>query len=95
MRAIKKLFLWLLADALILYSVPILYYNYLARTLDYEYATGIRTSSDGDIILIPVMGLFMYLSLLVFIVNILAVCYYVWRHYRRRAAQQIVGPERG
>lgn len=79
----KKFLIWLLADALILIGVPVLYYNYLARQVDYEYATGIRTSSDGDIILIPVLGVFMSLSLLVLIVNVLAPCYYIWRHYRQ------------
>jgi len=84
----KKLILWLLADALVLYGVPILYYNYLARMVNHEYATGIRTSSDGDIILIPVVGLFMNLLVVVLIINILGVCYHIWAHRRKRAAQR-------
>jgi hypothetical protein len=57
-RTAGKIILWLLADALILYAVPVLYYNNLARQVSYEYAAGVRTSSDGDIVFIPVMGVF-------------------------------------
>jgi len=48
---VKKLLLWLAVNASIQFGLPILFYIYLERMVNYEYATGIRTSTDGDIIL--------------------------------------------
>lgn len=79
----KKLFFWLIAEMFVLVGLPVLYYIYLDRLLDYEYAAGIRTSSDGDIILIPVMGLFVLLFIILFVADILAVCYHIWTRRRR------------
>lgn len=81
----NKLSFWLLANMLVLAGGPILHYIYLDRLLDYEYAAGIRTSTDGDIILIPVMGSFVFLFVTLLVVNVLAGCC-VWLRRRGRLA---------
>jgi O-antigen/teichoic acid export membrane protein len=80
----KRLFFWLMADISILIGLPILHYLYLARMLDYEYANGIRTSSDGDSILIPVVGLFIFLFVVLLIINLVVAGYYIWTRRRHR-----------
>jgi hypothetical protein len=81
----KKLILWLITNVLILIGVPILYYIYLERLVDYEYATGIRTSTGGDIILIPVVSSFIFLFVTLLIINVFLICYF-WLRRRRRLA---------
>ena len=71
----RKVALWIIADIVILVCVPVAHYIYLDRLLDYEYATGIRTDTSGDIILIPVVGGFIFLFLILFVINSLAVVY--------------------
>jgi hypothetical protein len=68
----KKLLLWFTVNLVILVSIPVIYYIYLDRLVDYEYATGIRTSTGGDIVLIPVAGLFIFVLLVLLIANVLA-----------------------
>ncbi len=47
-------------------------------------AAGIRTSTDGGIIMIPVVGLFIFLFISLLIINTLAACFYTWRRRRQR-----------
>ena len=81
----SKPLLWFIANVSILIGGPILYHVYLDRLLDHEYATGIRTSTDGDIILIPVAGLFIFLLISLLIINAV-VGFCVWLRRRRRPA---------
>jgi len=71
----RKVAIWIIADIVVLICVPVAHYIYLDRLLDYEYSTGIRTDSSGDIILIPVVGGFIFLFLILFVINILALVY--------------------
>ncbi len=61
--------------------MPILHYAYLGWLIDHEYAAGIRTSTGGDIILIPVMGGFVLLVIVLSVVNLLAAIYVYVRYY--------------
>jgi uncharacterized membrane protein len=85
-RTKNRLLLWIMANIIILISVPILYYVYLDRLVDYEYATGVRTSTGGDIILIPVAGVFLFLLLILLVINTAVACVCWWSHHRRRAS---------
>lgn len=71
----RNVAIWIIANIVILICTPILHYIYLDRLLDYEYAHGIRTSTDGDIILIPVLGGFLTLVILLFVLNIAGLIY--------------------
>ena len=81
----RKVALWIIADIVILVCVPVAHYIYLERLLDYEYANGIRTDTNGDIIVIPVVGGFILLFLIVFVINILASVYVFARGKRSTA----------
>lgn len=81
--------LWIIADILILICVPIAHYIYLDRLLDYEYSAGIRKSTSGDIILLPVIGGFILLLFLVIVVNALAaIIFWIRRHRNAEAIEK-------
>ncbi len=80
----KKLLLWLAVNGSIQVGFPVLFYIYLDRQVDYEYAAGIRTSTDGDIIMIPVVGLFIFLFIALLIINTIGACLYIRKHRRQR-----------
>lgn len=79
----KKFFFWIVANIVGLFVIPILHYIYLDRLLNYEYASGIRTSTGGDIILIPVVGMFVFLLLSSLVINFAIACYYFWQRRKR------------
>ena len=81
-RVGRKVAIWIVANVLILVVTPILHYIYLDRLLDYEYATGIRTSTSGDTIIIPVVGGFIFLIGVLFVVNLFGISYMYFRHHR-------------
>jgi hypothetical protein len=81
----RKVALWIIADIVILTCGPIVHYICLDGLLDYEYATGIRTDTSGDIILIPVIGGFILLFLIVFLINAMALVYVFARRKRTPA----------
>ena len=78
----RKVALWIIADIVILICVPVAHYVYLDRLLDYEYATGIRTNTSADTITIPVFGGFIFLFLILFVINIAALSYALARRKR-------------
>ena len=71
----RKVAIWIIFNILILLCTPVLHYIYLDQLLDYEYATGVRTSTSGDNIIIPVFGGFIFLVMILFVVNVLAAIY--------------------
>jgi hypothetical protein len=67
----RKISLWLLGNLALLVFVPVGLYIYLNRLVEYEYATGIRTGGNDPVILIPVIGVFFFLFLILLTVNTL------------------------
>ena len=77
----RNVAIWIVTNAITLVCIPVLHYIYLDRLLDYEYASGIRKSTDGDIFLIEVLGGFILLVILSFIVNLLGATYIYLRYF--------------
>ncbi len=73
---------WFITHIVILILAPVAHYISLDRQLDYEYATGIRTDTGGDTIHIPVFGGFVFLLVLMLLINVIAVV--VRAVYRKR-----------
>lgn len=71
----KKLFFSLIISSILQIVIPVLYYFYLDNLLDYEYANGIRTSTNGDTITLPVVGMFILVFFALFVINIGFACY--------------------
>lgn len=72
----KLLNLWI-TSAILQIVVPIVYYFYLDNLVDYEYANGIRTSTDGDTLTIPVVGMFILVFLILVVINVVYGSYLV------------------
>ena len=83
----RKFFFWIVANIAALFVIPILYYIYLDSLLDYEYANGIRTSTSGDTILIPVVGMFVLLLFSSIVINFAIACYYFWQRRRNSVSK--------
>lgn len=78
----KKFLLWIIGNAILLFVIPILYYIYLDRLIDNEYARGVRTSTSGDSVLIPVFGVFILLFLTSVVINLaIAFCMF-WKRQK-------------
>jgi hypothetical protein len=76
--------LWVVADVLLLFGVPIMFSVYVRRMVDEEYATGMRNTSDGDSIIIPVAGMFIFMLITLISINALVGSFYLLRRRRRR-----------
>lgn len=60
---------WFVGNALWLLGLPYLYIRWLAAEVEAEYAAGIRTSSDGDSLGIPLAGFALINLAFVILVN--------------------------
>lgn len=78
----EKLFFWLVCHIPIQIGVPILFYFYLDALLDFEYAHGIRTSTDGDTIIIPVLGMAIFVFISLVVIDIILFCYCFWIEHK-------------
>ncbi|MCA1641634.1 MAG: hypothetical protein LC785_06750 [Acidobacteria bacterium] len=78
----KRLLFWIIANVLLQFGVPVIYFVYMRRMVDEEYATGMRTSSDGDSMIIPVMGMFIFVLITLLAVNALGAGVYLLRRRR-------------
>jgi len=76
----KHLNLWFLLNIIGLIGLPIVYGLYLNNEIQYQYETGLRTSTDGDSISIPVFGVAVINTILLGVVNaIILIVSYVKR----------------
>lgn len=82
MEDMKKVFFLFVASGVVQIVLPILYYFYLSSLMDYEYENGIRTSTGGDSIMIPVAGMFVLVFLTLVFINIIAACYFLWKKHK-------------
>jgi hypothetical protein len=78
----SRVFFWVLANIAVQIFVPIIYFVYLMWLMDYEYENGIRTSSDGDSIMIPAAGMFVLIFFTLIVVNVFIAVAYFWIKYR-------------
>jgi hypothetical protein len=76
--------LWVVADVLLLFGVPIMFSVYVRRMVYEEYATGMRNTSDGDSIIIPVVGMLIFMLITLISINALVGSFYLLRRRRRR-----------
>lgn len=83
-RVGRNVAIWIVTELLILVCVPVLHYQYLENLLDYEYANGLRTSTAGDTIAIPLVGGFVFLVLVLSLINVVGACYLYLRYMRVR-----------
>jgi hypothetical protein len=81
--AMKRLLFWVIANVLLQFGVPVIYFFYLRQMVDEEYTTGVRTSSDGDSIIIPVGSMFIFMFITLLAVNALGAGVYLLKRRRR------------
>ena len=74
----RKFIIWFVSNVALQIGGPILFYFYLSGLLDYEYAHGIRTSTDGDNIIIPVLGMVIFIFFSLVVINIIIACFCFW-----------------
>jgi hypothetical protein len=72
---------WLLIDAVILTAAFGLSWWYFSGLVDEEYGSGVRTTTDSDSIMIPVMGVVTLTAVALLCAN---VCHFALIQYRRR-----------
>jgi hypothetical protein len=75
--------LWFLCQLLWLVAVPLLFGVWLHGEVDAQYAAGLRVSTDGDSISLPVGGVAILNFALLAVLNIV---WAVWAFCRRRSA---------
>lgn len=80
---LKKLLFWIIANVLLQFGIPVIFYFYVRQMVDDEYATGLRTTSDGDSIIIPVAGMFIFAFVALLVVNALVGGFYILARRRR------------
>ncbi len=71
----KKPFLLFVISAVIQIVSPIFYYFHLSSQLNYEYENGMRTSTNGDSIAIPIVGMFILVFFVLVVINISYACH--------------------
>jgi hypothetical protein len=82
-----RLALWFITNAAVAIGLPYLFTIWIRREVDYEYATGLRTSTDGDSIVIPIAGFTMLLWFALLVCNAIGLAiYFVAAHRRLRTA---------
>lgn len=74
--------LWLTGNLVWLFGVPALYAAWLWHEVQHEYAIGIRTTTDGDSIAIPVAGFALTNFGLLFVLNLCWGIYALIRRWR-------------
>ncbi len=86
MRRASKIGIWILLN---LATTPVAFYlsiSYWTSRVQDEYLTGLRVSTDGDSILIPVVGTTVsWVGLLCLLNALLLVTYLIWLRFPKRA----------
>ena len=80
----KKVY-WTIGILIWLFGIPVIFGLYLNHQIQYEYSMGWRTTTDGDNIAIPIVGLFMINTI------ILLTCsgvYFVVKKIRNKISQR-------
>ena len=72
----KRVLIWILANVSWIVGLPIVYGIYLYNEVQYQYENGLRTSTDGDSISIPIFGVAIINLALVVIVNLVIIVYF-------------------
>ncbi len=73
----------IVANVVLLFVVPVAFAFYIRHMVDEEYATGARTGSGGDSIIIPVGNMFLLMLITTVSINLLAGGLYLWRRRQR------------
>jgi hypothetical protein len=83
MRARIRLLLWFASNVLVLVALPPLFARWVWHEVQEEYRLGLRTSTGGDSIGIPIAGFTALLVGIVIAANVVLSLYWLLR--RRRA----------
>lgn len=70
---------WILGSALLALITPVLFAFWISREVRLEYAAGLRVSTDGDSIVLPIVGFTVSLWLLLLALTVVV---YVVRWFR-------------
>lgn len=76
---------WLAINLVLLFGIPALYGWRVGRMVQDEYRLGLRTSTDGDSLGIPIGGAFLMMLALLLVLN--TIIFVVWR-FRHRSIRK-------
>lgn len=86
-RRVKSLCWWGVGNLMLLFGLPALTFWYLQREIDEQYRTGVRTSTGGDSLGIPVSEVAIMTVVVLLIINVVAALVWLsmtlWRKWQR------------
>lgn len=85
MEYLKK-YRWLISNLAIALLFPIIFALWISHEVRWEYEMGYRTTTDGDIITIPIFWFTLFLWLTIILINIVIVVFNKIRRLTRRSS---------
>jgi hypothetical protein len=88
MRTRTRRLLWFAINILVLVTLPRLFANWISRSVQEEYHLGLRATTEGDSIGIPIAGFTILLVGIVTIANLILGFYWLIQWRRREQSSR-------